>query len=97
MTLQTNSSAHLLEHVLGNIRRLGLPDLDPADMQLVHDLLNLLGSPSRRCCERDDPEIWMYGLKVRDALHVRVISGRLVCFIYDEVSNSAQSKSAKAP
>jgi hypothetical protein len=38
----------------------------------------------------------MYGLKVRDALHVRVVSGRLVCFIYDEVFTSAQSKSAKA-
>lgn len=65
-------------------------------MQLVHDLLNLLGSPSRRCCERNDPEIWMYGLKVRDALHVGMVSGRLVGLVYNEVSSSAQSQSAKA-
>jgi hypothetical protein len=65
-------------------------------MQLVHDLLNLLGSPSRRCCERDDPEIWMYGLKVRDALHVRVVSRRLVGLIYDVIFSSERSGFIKA-
>ena len=67
------SQTCLFEHVLGDIWRLGFPDLDSADVELVHDLLNFFGGSPRGGSQGDDTEVRVNRLQVGYALHVRVI------------------------
>lgn len=75
--------SHLLEHVLRNLRRLRLPDLNPADMQLVHHLLHLLSRPSWSGGQGNDAEVRMIRLQVGDALDIGMVAGSFVRLVYD--------------
>lgn len=79
---------YLLIHVLADLRRLRLTDLDTTDMEGIHHCLNLDDIVARRGGQSQDTEIRVLRSDICQDGRVRIVPRRLVRFVW---------KSAPAP